>query len=90
MSDPVKRLVRPSHRAWIGGVCAGLGDYFGHDPALFRASFVAAILFGGLGLVLYAALYFLTPSRDTLERQHRPTTGASHLASMGDAPADRQ
>ena len=45
----------------IGGVAGGLGRYFGVDPVFFRVAFVALTVFGGAGLALYAAGWFLVP-----------------------------
>ncbi|HWM73785.1 MAG TPA: PspC domain-containing protein, partial [Nocardioides sp.] len=43
-----KRLVRNTHNKMIGGVCAGVADYFGLDPTLVRVlTVVGAVL--GLG-----------------------------------------
>lgn len=55
-----KRLMRSEDR-WIGGVCGGLADYFGLDPALVRLLFVASILLPGPQLLIYVILWFVMP-----------------------------
>jgi phage shock protein PspC (stress-responsive transcriptional regulator) len=45
----------------IGGVCGGAGKYFGIDPTLLRIGFVALVLIGGAGLIVYAAAVLLVP-----------------------------
>lgn len=55
-----KRLVRSSDR-WVGGVCSGLADYFGVDPALVRVLFVASMLLPGPQLLLYVIMWFVMP-----------------------------
>ncbi|WP_407335614.1 PspC domain-containing protein [Dietzia kunjamensis] len=55
-----KRLMRSGDR-WIGGVCGGLADYFGLDPALVRLLFVASILLPGPQLLIYVILWFVMP-----------------------------
>ncbi len=45
----------------IGGVAGGIGRYFGIDPTLVRIGFVALVLLGGTGLVVYAAALLLVP-----------------------------
>jgi phage shock protein PspC (stress-responsive transcriptional regulator) len=45
----------------VGGVCGGIGRYFGIDPTLVRIGFVALALLGGTGLVVYAAALLLVP-----------------------------
>jgi phage shock protein PspC (stress-responsive transcriptional regulator) len=45
----------------IAGVCGGLGEYFALDPVLFRAAFLVLVLAGGLGILLYLALWLVIP-----------------------------
>jgi len=45
----------------LGGVCAGLGRYFGIDPVLLRIAFVVLALAGGGGIVLYVVAWILIP-----------------------------
>ncbi len=49
----------------IGGVCGGIGRYFGIDPTLVRIGLVALALVGGTGLIVYAAALLLVPLDDT-------------------------
>lgn len=55
---PLRR--RGSDRV-IGGVAAGIADYFNVDPLLIRAAFVGLMIFGGAGLVLYVGAWLLIP-----------------------------
>jgi phage shock protein PspC (stress-responsive transcriptional regulator) len=57
-----KRFERSSTDRLIGGVCGGLGRYFGIDTTLVRIGMVALALLGGTGLVVYAAALILVPS----------------------------
>ena len=41
------RLYRNPQAAKIKGVCAGLGDYFGIEPVIFRTLFLVAFFFIG-------------------------------------------
>lgn len=45
----------------IAGVCGGLGEFFELDPVLFRAAFLVLAVIGGLGILLYLALWLLIP-----------------------------
>ena len=45
----------------IAGVCGGLGEFLNVDPILFRAIFVVLAFVGGLGIVLYIALWLVMP-----------------------------
>jgi phage shock protein C len=50
----------------IGGVCGGLGAYFGLDPALFRIAFVILVLAGGgAGLPIYLVAWIITPGGES-------------------------
>ena len=46
----------------IGGVCGGLGEFFGLDPLLFRVVFVVLAFVGGLGILLYVVLWLVIPA----------------------------
>lgn len=58
---PVKRLMRSSRDKKIGGVCAGLAEYFDLDPTIVRVVWLLAILFGGTGLLVYLILWIVLP-----------------------------
>lgn len=63
-ADAPRRLTRSSSDRMLGGVAGGIGRYFGIDPTLVRIGFVALALFGGTGLVVYAAALMLVPLDD--------------------------
>jgi len=46
---PVKRLMRSSRDKKLGGVCAGVADYFDLDPTLVRIIWLLAVLATGIG-----------------------------------------
>ncbi len=55
-------LSRPMDQKKIGAVCAGFARYFGVDVTLMRILWVAAaILSGGLLVILYIAAWILMP-----------------------------
>jgi phage shock protein C len=58
---PVKRLMRSSRDKRIGGVCAGVADYFDLDPTIVRVVWLLAVLFGGTGLLIYIILWIVLP-----------------------------
>jgi phage shock protein C len=45
----------------IGGVCAGLGDFFSLDPTLIRLLFVLAFVFVQGTLLIYLVLLLIVP-----------------------------
>jgi phage shock protein C len=58
---PAKRLMRSSRDKKIGGVCAGLADYFDLDPTLVRIVWLLAVFCAGTGLLLYIILWIALP-----------------------------
>jgi phage shock protein PspC (stress-responsive transcriptional regulator) len=54
----------PDHRI-IGGVCAGMGAYWRIDPLVIRIIFLALILAGGIGILIYLILYIVLPEART-------------------------
>jgi phage shock protein C len=56
-----KRLMRSSQDKRLGGVCAGVADYFDLDPTIVRVVWLLAVLFGGTGLLLYVVLWIVLP-----------------------------
>ncbi|MCS6968825.1 MAG: PspC domain-containing protein [Cytophagales bacterium] len=58
----MKSLTKSAHNKVLTGVCGGLGQYFGIDPALIRIGFVLATLFGiGAPILLYIVLAIFMP-----------------------------
>lgn len=58
-----KKLRRSSTDRVIGGVLAGIGNYFGIDPVLIRVVYCACSVFtaGFPGLLLYILMLILVP-----------------------------
>jgi phage shock protein PspC (stress-responsive transcriptional regulator) len=54
----------PDHRI-IGGVCAGMGAYWDIDPLIVRIIFLALLLAGGVGAIVYIILYIVLPEAKT-------------------------
>jgi phage shock protein PspC (stress-responsive transcriptional regulator) len=64
MNERPKRLLRSRDDRILAGVAAGIANYLDIDPTLVRVGFVAAVLFGGLGLAAYLVLAVVTPNDD--------------------------
>jgi phage shock protein PspC (stress-responsive transcriptional regulator) len=58
---PVKELHRSRDERILAGVAGGLGQYFDLSPTFFRIGFVILTLFGGAGILLYAAAALVIP-----------------------------
>jgi phage shock protein PspC (stress-responsive transcriptional regulator) len=59
-----RRWTRRSADRWFAGVASGLGDGLSIDPWIVRLGFVLATLIGGVGILVYAFLWWLLPRRD--------------------------
>ena len=57
-----KKLQRDTKHKVIGGVCAGLANYFGMDASLLRLLLAFMILFAGTGFWLYIILWIVMPA----------------------------
>ncbi|MEX0912968.1 MAG: PspC domain-containing protein [Candidatus Paceibacterota bacterium] len=57
-----KKLYRSNNKL-VAGVCAGLAEYFDHDPTLWRLGFVLFLVLTGLmpGLLLYILAWVIIP-----------------------------
>lgn len=61
-----RRFVRNGDRAWIGGVCAGIADYFGFRRCAVRAIFVISLMIAFPFTVLtYFAIVLLVPAESS-------------------------
>jgi phage shock protein PspC (stress-responsive transcriptional regulator) len=58
-----RRLYRSTTDRYIGGVCGGLAEYFGIDPAIIRVIFLLTLFLHGTGLVAYIVLWIAVRSR---------------------------
>ncbi len=57
-----KKLFRDEDEGKIGGVCAGLGHYFGIDVIWMRIIFILALLItNGIGFIIYIGLWIMVP-----------------------------
>lgn len=57
-----RQLYRSNNNRMVGGVCGGLGEFFGMDPTVFRLLFVFGVLFGwGAMLVVYLVMLVVVP-----------------------------
>jgi phage shock protein PspC (stress-responsive transcriptional regulator) len=57
-----RTLRRPVHGRMLGGVAAGIAQYFDIDVVLVRIAFVVLAIFGGSGVLAYLVAWVLIPS----------------------------
>jgi phage shock protein PspC (stress-responsive transcriptional regulator) len=53
--------MRSSTDKKLGGVCAGLAEYFDMDTTLVRVLWLLVVLCGGTGILLYVILWIVLP-----------------------------
>jgi len=79
------RLRRVANGRRVAGVAGGIGRHLDIDPVLVRVGFVVLTFFGGVGLLLYVALWLLVPEEGkdwaTIRLDRRSRTVA--LAAIG-------
>lgn len=72
-----KRLMRDPDDKVFGGVCSGLGHYFGMESKWVRVLFLLFFLFAGSGVFLYIVLWVVIPIA---------ASRADKMAMRGEAP----
>lgn len=60
-----KRLYRDPDDKVLGGVCSGIGQYFGIDPVWLRIALALLLIFAGTGFLLYLILWIAIPEAKT-------------------------
>ena len=60
-----KRLMRSTNDRLLGGVCAGLAEYFDFDPVLVRIAYAFLTIFSAAfpGLLLYIVMWIVMPEK---------------------------
>jgi phage shock protein PspC (stress-responsive transcriptional regulator) len=62
MTNPnIKRLFRSRYDRVLGGVCAGLANYFNVDPVLIRVAWVVGFFAAGVGFLAYLIAWIIIP-----------------------------
>lgn len=66
---PAKRIYRNTREKVVGGVCAGIADYFDVDVAWIRLAFVLSVFASGFGLLAYIIAWIVFPKEDRVPGQ---------------------
>ena len=74
-----RRLTRDTKAPILGGVAAGIANYFDLDPVLARIVFIALVFLNGFGLVAYVVGWIIMP------RDDRGAEAAGHAGATADA-----
>ncbi len=78
-----RRLTRSRDDRFIGGVAAGLADYFNIDPTLVRVAFAVSLAIGGAGVLAYLVLLALVPVEGDPDQPAPPVTGSRRNIAIG-------
>jgi len=65
----MKKFRRKAKGKVLGGVCAGLADYFNIDVSLIRLAMVLLALADGLGILFYILAWIVAPEEDGEEKK---------------------
>ena len=71
MQNQDKRLYKSETNKVIGGVCGGLGEYFGIDPTALRIIAVVLIFAHGAGLLVYLIAWLCMPKRQPMTYRYQ-------------------
>lgn len=71
MAKEVKRLYRSEKDKMIGGVCAGIAEYFQIDPVLVRVIAVILLIVYGASLIGYLLLWIIVPIKSELKKKKK-------------------
>ena len=61
MNSPTRRIYRSRTDKKIAGVCGGLAQYFGIDPAIPRIVLLVLVLGAGVGVLAYIICWLVIP-----------------------------
>lgn len=73
-----RRLYRSRDDRILGGVAAGVAQYFSIDPTIVRLAWLLIVLWGGAGILLYLIAWALVP--------REPEGGSFEAATSDTAP----
>ncbi|HYG18597.1 MAG TPA: DUF2807 domain-containing protein [Ohtaekwangia sp.] len=65
--SPPRQLMRDQKRKILGGVCAGLGNYFNVDPVWIRLLFALLAFAYGITLIIYLVMWVIVPGSYDLD-----------------------
>jgi phage shock protein PspC (stress-responsive transcriptional regulator) len=79
------RMYRDTDHRIIGGVCSGMGSYWDIDPLIIRIIFVALVLAGGIGALVYLILYIVLPEAKTTAQKIEMKGNPVNIHNIKDA-----
>ena len=84
-SIPERRFYRSADNAMLGGVCAGLAEYFGFNLRVTRLlAIIAFFMAMPMAIVAYFAIVFLVPARSS--KPQEPTVDPEFKRALRSSP----
>jgi phage shock protein PspC (stress-responsive transcriptional regulator) len=80
--DRSKKLFRDKEDSVFGGVCSGIGAYFGLDASAIRILFVLLVVIAGAPIVAYIILWAVIPEAKTPQDRYRMNGDASTISDI--------
>jgi len=82
----MRYLYRSRTNKKIAGICAGFGEYFDLDPSIIRIIWLATVLLGGTGALIYLICWLiipLNPEQDVVTTFHPLTRSKNNRIIAG-------
>lgn len=83
------QLYRSDTDRFLGGVCGGIAEYFHLDSTLIRLLFIASILLGGSGILVYLILWLVIPTAKQASIMEAAMAKVKNSSTDHPLPADR-
>lgn len=77
-----KKLFRDKDDAIFGGVCSGIGAYYGLDTIAVRIIFILLVMLAGAPIVAYIILWAIIPAAITPQDRYRMHGDASTISDI--------
>jgi phage shock protein PspC (stress-responsive transcriptional regulator) len=77
-----KKLFRDKDDAIFGGVCSGIGAYYGIDTIAVRIMFILLVMLAGAPIVAYIILWAIIPAAITPQDRYRMHGDASTISDI--------
>ena len=61
-NNPIRKLYRDIQNGLLGGVCAGLANYFNVDVVIIRVIFISLAISMGVGFWGYLLMWIMVPA----------------------------
>ncbi len=81
-NNTVRKLYRDKDTGVLGGVCAGLGHYFGIDKNWIRLGLLVLVSFYGTGFLAYFILWIVMPEAKTTSEKIEMTGNPVNISNI--------